>query len=320
MKCAQIIAPRQIRLLESDPPEPDGTISGDLIVKADLCSICGSDLPSFYLEQDRYPLPIGQHIHECIGTVVAGFSKRFREGDMVLVHPKDYCGLSEYYRSHEDTCVLLDRQANKDHLLMSQPLGTVLTAIRKLGNLTNQVVVVIGQGPIGLLFTSVLSNLGARRVIVADKEDYRLEVSRKMHATDTINAARQDVIEAVSAITEGRLADLVVEAVGQQQATLNLCIDLVKKGGSVITFGIPVTDHYLINFRRFFEKNMKLISSCWPDPEIDFPLAMDMIAQGRIKVSPIISHRLPFAEIQTGFEMAYAKSNGAVKIIVDFNL
>ena len=201
---------------------------------------------------------------------------------------------------------------------MSQPLGTVVWACRKLGNLINLDTVVIGQGPMGLLITFMLSNLGAKTVIATDLFDFRLNVSKQMRATHTVNAATEDLVEKVKDITDGRMADLVVEVVGHQTETINTCIKLLKRKGTLLAFGVPDDEVYDFHFAEFFRKNIQFIGSVGPDVQNDFTLAMDMIAQGRIDVSPIITHHLPFTEAQKGFEMALHKKNEAIKIVLDY--
>ena len=201
---------------------------------------------------------------------------------------------------------------------MSQPLGTVIWACRKLPNLLNLDVVVMGQGPMGLLFTHLLSNLGTRSVITTDLVDFRLTTAKKMRATHTINAAKEDTVAAVEEITEGRMADLVVEVVGHQTETINECLRLLKRDGTLLAFGVPDDQVYDFHFADFFRKNLRFIGSVGPDAPSDFPLAMDMIVQGRVDVSPIITHHLPFTEAQLGFEMALNRKDEAIKIVFDY--
>ena len=115
---------------------------------------------------------------------------------------------------------------------MCQPLGTVIWACRKLGSLLHQNVVVLGQGPMGLMFTHMMSNLGAKSVIAVDLLKYRLEASQRMRATHIINASTESLVERVTEITEGKMADLVVEVVGHQTDTINQCLDLVRRDGT----------------------------------------------------------------------------------------
>ena len=278
-------------------------------------------MPMFGLEfpETDYPFAPGAPIHECIGVVAESKSEYFKPGDEVLAVPRGSGGLAEYFLSLERNAVHLPAHDDKNQILMAQPLGTVIYACRKLGNILNQDAVVIGQGPIGLLVTHLLSNLGARRVIATDLLDYRLEVSKRMQATHTINAGKQDPVQAVAEITDGRMADLVFEVVGHQSETVNHALNLVKREGTVVAFGVPDEPIYDFNFGGFFRKNVRFMSSVGPEAWIDYALALDMIVQGRVDVSPIITHNLPVDEAQRGFELFHNRQDGAIKVQLEFD-
>ena len=321
MKAAQVVAHRQIEIIDIDLPDMSSQPDGAILIKTEQTALCGSDMPQFALERPAsdYPLSPGVAVHECIGVVVASKSDRFKEGDKVLGLPRGIGGLAEYFVSHEEVTIPLAKFHRRDCILMAQPLGTVVWACRKLGNLLNQDAVVVGQGPMGLLMAHMLSNLGARTIVTTDVVDYRLEVSKQMRATHTINAEEEDPVAAVEKITDGRMADLVVEIVGHQTETINQCLELVKRGGTILAFGVPDDAIYDFHFSTFFRKNIRFIGSVGPDAQNDFPLAMDMIVQGRFDVSPIITHHLPFTEAQRGFEMSLYKKDGAIKIVFDYD-
>ena len=321
MKAAQIVAPRQIEMIDIDKPDISSDPEGAVLIKTHMTAICGTDMPSFAMERlaADYPLSPGMTIHECIGVVVESKSDRFKEGDAVLALPGRIGGLAEYFVSHEAVTIPLVEFERKDCILMSQPLGTVIWACSKFGNLLNQDVVVMGQGPMGLLFTHLLSNLGAKTVVTTDLVDFRLEVSKQMQATHTINSTEVDTVAAVERITDGRMADVVIEVVGHQTETINQCMDLVKRDGTILAFGVPDDPTYPFGFGNFFRKNIRFIGSVGPDAQNNFPLAMDMIAQGRMDVSPIITHRLPFTEVQRGFELSLHKKDEAIKIVLEYD-
>jgi len=320
MKAGQIVAPGKVELVDIDLPDISSQPDGSLIIKNHYGSVCGSDIPYFAKRLDSdFPLVPGLSLHECIGFVIESKSKRFKEGDEVLSVPKfHHRALSEYFLSDENNTALLPEFDKKDQLLMAQPFGTIICACRKLGNLLNLDTVVVGQGTIGLFFTHILSNLGAKRIIGIDLFDYRLEASKKMKATHTVNSAKENSVEAIREITNGKMADLVVEAVGHQIETLNHCIELVKKEGTILAFGVPDEKIYNFQFDKFFNRNIKLVTSVGPDAQIDYTLAMDMIMQGRIDVTSVITHHLPFTQIQKAYELALNKTDGAIKIILEF--
>jgi len=114
------------------------------------------------------------------------------------------------------------------------------------------------------------------------------------------------------------MADIVIEAVGHKDFALNLCISLCRYGGLILTFGVP---HETVDGLRWYElmlKNITISTSLNPDFAVDFPLAMQLIAEERIDLRPLITHRFPLAQIQTAFETFYEKRDGAQKVLVEF--
>jgi threonine dehydrogenase-like Zn-dependent dehydrogenase len=319
LKAAHIIAPRTIEFVDVPAPDLASAPPESVLVQVERTAICASDMPLFARPRppEEYPLGLGLSLHECVGTIADSTSSRFREGDRVLSFPHGMGGLVERFRSSAAVTIPLPEFEPLEHLLMAQPLGTVIWAVRKLPSLIGKDMVVMGQGPMGLLITHVLSNLGARTIIALDKLDYRLEVARRMRATHTLNVTRDDPVAAVREITAGRMADLVVEAVGQQTDTLNQCLDLVKDRGTILGFGITVENVYPFRYGEFFRRNLTLIGSVGPEVQHDYPLALEWIVQGRVHVAPLITHILPFTEVQRGFDLAWEKKDGAIKIVLD---
>jgi threonine dehydrogenase-like Zn-dependent dehydrogenase len=324
MKAGQIVAPRRIEIIDIPEPTLADAPPGLVKVRIERACVCGSDSPFFAYNHkpEAYPMRPGFSIHECLGTVVETTSPRFREGDFVLALPGDFQGgLCEYFCTPEDRVIPLPRNAVPlEQILLTQPLGTVVWACQKLGNLLDQDVVVVGQGPMGLLFSHMLSNLGARTVIAMDKLDYRLEVSRSMRATHTLNVDRDDPVAAVREITGGKMADLVVEVVGHQVDSLDFCMRMLRRLGTLLFFGVPDEEVYQ-NFPvgRFFRQNLTMISSVGPNVVPNFSLARDMIAQGRINVAPLVSHVLPFQEMQRAFELFVDRKDGAIKVVLNYD-
>jgi threonine dehydrogenase-like Zn-dependent dehydrogenase len=317
----QIVAPRRVEIVPVPMPEP---AEGQIRVRPRIGCLCGSDLPYYdgdprrpIMDGQEMPLDPGHSLHELIGTVDASRCDQFREGDRVLALPYNSMGLAEAFLSEPARTVSLPADATGDHMVLAQPLGTVFHAVNKLGPLINQTVVVVGQGPMGLLFTLLLTRLAVRRLIAVDLLPYRLEMSRRMGATDVINAAEMDAAAAVMELTGGIGADLVVEAVGEPE-TLVGGIDLIRRGGTILAFGVPHRADYELPFARFFRKEGQLVASVGPNVPVDFPIAVDMIAQGRLDVTPLITHRFPFAEAQQAFDTFAERRDGAIKVLLEF--
>jgi threonine dehydrogenase-like Zn-dependent dehydrogenase len=322
MRAAQLVAPRQWELIDVDKPEPT---DGQMLVRLERAAVCGSDQPPFCGVHEGYPQPPGATGHEGLGIVEACPSGRYREGERVLLWGFDR-GLFQEYVLAQDSggCIRLPMDQPEEKVLMSQLLGTVIHSFYKLGNIIDHDVVVLGQGPVGLVFDAVLRNLGARRIIAIDKLAYRLEVGRRMGATHVVDSSRQNPAAAVAEITGGAMADLVVEAVGITQ-TLNLVPALARRKAQVICFGVPNKDHHeglvTLQFLDMLRKELHLILTVGPNPEMDYRPALDWIVQGRIDVEPIVSHVLPLEQIQEAFTMAFddPEPHQALKVVLKFN-
>ena len=318
MKAGIVVDKGKIEIIEADEPDlaqyPEGTVK----IQTELSAVCGSDIPSFVLEQADYPGRLGTNMHEAIGTITQSNSDRFSPGDRVLAIPRQIGGCAESFLSHEDMTMPLRDFHSAEQMLMSQPLGTVIWASRKLGSLLNKDVVIFGAGPIGQLAAHTISNLGAKTITVVDVVDFRLDVAKQMRATATINAAREDVLARIEEITEGRMADVAFEMVGHNVETINTCIDAVKRLGTVLCFGVPDEEVYPVDYQKIIRKNLSVIGSIGPEAQADFPLAMDWIAEGRVDVSPIITHRMPFIEVQAAFEMFVNERDKAIKIVLEY--
>lgn len=321
MFAGEIYAPGKIRMI--DVPEPklaSRPTEGDaqIIFQPELGCLCGSDLLYFEADYPEYPPVVGHSLHEMIGTVVDTNGSRFRPGERVLCVPVNQEGLFERFSVSQQRAIPLDPRASDDHALLAQPLGTILFALKKLPNLLDLDVAVVGQGPIGQLFCAALRNLGAREIIAIDRLESRLKTSPRMGATRLVNGAEQDPVAAVREITGGAGADIVIEAVGHREQTLNLCTELCRKGGRILYFGVPTAVIDGVRWREVMLKNITIHASINPDFARDFPLAMRWIAEKRIDVAPVITHRFPVAEIQAAFELFHQRRDGSLKVFIDF--
>ena len=318
MLAGQITGPRRLEMIEIPVPEIE---EGEILVKLQFGSICGSDLPYFLLDTTHpaltgasAPLPPMLSLHELVGFVAQSRSKRFREGDRVLGLPTiPHRGLAEYFVSSEDRAVRIPADPASG-LVVSQPLGTVVHACSKLPELLGHTAVVLGQGPIGQLFTALLRHLGVARLIAVDLLPERLKVSTRMGATHTICGSAAEVATAVETLTGGKRADLAVEAIGKAE-TLNLAAKLVRRNGTLLAFGLPHKYNYDFAFHEFFWNEGRLICSLGPTVE-DFRVAVDMIANSVLDVTPLITHSFPFNWAQEAFTLFADRADGVLKVVL----
>jgi threonine dehydrogenase-like Zn-dependent dehydrogenase len=139
-----------------------------------------------------------------------------------------------------------------------------------------------------------------------------------MGATDVVDSSEVDPEEAVMSLTDGAGADLVIEVVGHTEQVLNLCVDLCRVDGTILFFGVPMTLIDQIEWRKLFWRRQNIVTSVGPDFRTDFPLAMQWIAEKRMDVSPLITHRYPLADVQRAFDQYHARGDEGLKILLDF--
>ncbi len=317
MRAAKIVAPGKIEVVNEDIP----AIEDDkVLIRLLKTVICGSDLPYFSVSYDpgSYPLPPGYPGHECLGIVEESKSNEYKEGDYVMYYPVFLDGFMEYHLVDPARLQKLPKEGDLNVLVMTQLLGCVSHAAFRIDKPYNKNVVIMGQGPVGLLFTALMNNFGAKSIIAVDPVTFRLETAKKMGARDVINPENENIIERISEITDGKMADIVIDAFGQKTEVINTCFDVACHNGQVAFFGICLEESPGLNFNVFFRKELRMVASVGPDLSIDYPFALNMIMKDAIDVSPLITHVIPFEEIQRGFELAVNKTDNVIKVILEF--
>ena len=312
-----IVERGKIEVIDHPEPRLDDGETGQILFQPVLACLCGSDMPFFQEGGNSYPLEPGYSLHEMVGEVIATNGEKFKPGEKVLAVPIRQQGFFERYVLPEKRAIPLDPRCADEDAVLSQPLATVLYALRKLPNLLDLDVAIVGQGPVGHIFCAVLRNLGARQIIAIDKLKSRLVRNRDMGATDVIHAGTDDPVEAVRELTDGKMADLVIECVGHGEQALNLCESLCCEHGRILFFGVPLETIEQINWRKIFFKELTIHTSVDPDFERDFPLAMRWVAERRIDLTPLITHRFPLEDVQEAFQIFGGRRDGALKVFLD---
>jgi L-iditol 2-dehydrogenase len=324
LKAARLRDVRDWEIVDIDVPVPR---AGQMLVRLEQVAVCGSDVPEYLGVHPGFPKPTGGTGHEGIGRVVSCPSGTYADGERVLLwgFDRDHGLFQESVLTCDEGLLRLPGDALPERVLMTQLLGTVIRPFRKIGNIIHRRTVVIGLGPTGQLFTAVLRNLGARDIVGIDPLAWRRDMARQMGATEVIDPGASDPVEGVDKITGGAMADIVVEAVGDGD-TYATAVALCRRGGTVIGFGVPdkevpdgVVDLPLLTMLRQ-EINLVMTVNAGANPYDDYAAALDWIEQGRIDVMGLITHTLPFAQIQRAFEL-FAHRPGAerpIKVVLQY--
>jgi threonine dehydrogenase-like Zn-dependent dehydrogenase len=267
------------------------------------------------------------------GTLKDEFQQRSGVQDLAVF--EDQGGFAEYFLCHEAVCIPVptttkfDDNDNFDPLwfVTAQPLATVLHACQHLENIMGKTVAIVGQGQNGLMMTQLLAGFRPRRLIVMDLLEERLEVARENYnVTHTLHVQQGDdntMIEAATAkvleLTKGELCDVVVDMVGHQHRTVDLCAKLTKNHGTVLLFGLPpAIEEVPFAIRSHdFKRNLHYITTNAP-PMACFEHAVELLEQGRFDPSALITHTLPFESFPEAFDTAQNYRDGVVKVLLTF--
>ena len=320
MRAVQVVSPGKAVFVEAPIPQ---MAPGKALVRTLLLSLCGSDVHMLhYHPPEEYPFGVGSSGHEMVGVVEAIDAPEagVKVGDVALVLAPEQQAMSEYYLADVENVLVLPPGRPLEHFLMAQQLGTVIYACRRLPNVVGMDAVVIGQGSAGLFFDAMLRRMGARQIIGLDVQEARVAAGLKFGATHTFNDALVDPLEQIKKLTGGKLADVVIEAVGEIEA-INLAPDLVKVGGHVLYFGVPRGPHVIeFNFWNLFRKYCHTTSSGGSALEpgrASFRMALDLIVGGEIDVAPMITHRFSFDQVMEAYELARTRGDGVIKIVIE---
>jgi S-(hydroxymethyl)glutathione dehydrogenase/alcohol dehydrogenase len=227
-----------------------------------------------------------------------------------------------------------DNFQDEEVLFLTDIFPTGYSAIDWAGVKGGETVAVFGCGPVGLMAQKVAWLRGAKRVIGVDIQEYRLNTARKTAKSETINAAEVDPIEAIRELTEGRGADVCVDAVGMEAdrnlgdklanvwhgqigsiKVLKNCISAVRRGGFVSVVGVYGIPYDAFPLGQIFDKGIKMAFGQAPVHKYIDEL-IGLLEKHKIRLDDIITHRMPLSEAPHGYDIFCEKKDACVKVVL----
>lgn len=326
--------------------------AGELLIKIATCGICGTDLKKIHMGSHSAPRIFG---HEMAGTVaqVGEGVTGFKAGDRVMSFHHVPCGECYYCRKQTPAqCPLYKKTgatagfepsgggfaeyvrvmdfvvANGgvvripsgvpfEQAAFVEPLNTVLKGQKMLNLASDDTVLVIGQGPIGLMHAALARRTGAC-VLTSDLFAERHAIAARFGLTNPIHAGTENVVERVMAATDGRGADAVVLAVGGN-ALIRTAMDAVRPGGKVMLFAQTQHGEASIDPAAVCVDEKTLLgsySSSFPILDEVTSLVFDGYRNG-FDLTQLISHRFSLEEAVEAIEIASNPQPGSMKIMIE---
>ena len=320
---------------------------GELLIRVHTCGICGTDLKKIATGSHSAPRIFGHETSGVVAAVGEGVT-RFQAGDRVMafhhipcgecyycrhkvfaqcpVYKKVGCtagyepsggGFSEYVRVMdwivERGVVRIPDEVSFEQACFVEPVNTCQKGTETLRLQTDETVIVIGQGPIGIILGSLARRAGAR-VITSDLFPQRLKISKRFGLEETVDVSQTDLVSRVRELTEGRGADAVILAVGGNKL-IRPAMDACRPGGRVLLFAQTVHGEAVIDPGAVCVDEKTLLGSYsasvdLQDESVRFVFSREMDLEG------LISHRFSLEESLKALNLAAHPQADSLKIVI----
>ena len=325
-----------------DVPVPEIGIN-DVLIKIHKTAICGTDIHIYdWNEWAQKTIPVPMVVgHEFVGKIASVGSNvhDFREGDLVSGEGHLVCGrcrnclagrrhlcantsgvgvnregaFAEYLRIPVTNVWYADRNIPMDILAIFDPFGNATHTALSF-DVLGEDILITGAGPIGVMATAIVKHAGARHVVVTDFNPYRLELARKMGATQTVNVGEGQTIADMQkklGMKEG--FDVGLEMSGSPAALRDMLVNMCH-GGKIAMLGIPegngTIDWNTVIFNGITIKGIygREMYETW--------YKMQVMLQSGLDISPVITHRFHYTEYEQAFKVM--KSGNSGKVILNW--
>jgi alcohol dehydrogenase len=345
MKALVFQGPNEISVEEVPIPRPK---SGEAVMRVTLTTICGTDV---HILKGEYPVKPGLIIgHEAVGVIhelgpgVTGYEK----GDRVLVGAITPCGQCDAcLRGDLSQCggpiggwkfgntmngaqaeylLVPNAMANlarvPDHLrdeevvLLADIASTGFSASESAPVKIGDSVAIFAQGPIGLCATVGARLHGASCIYVVDSNPLRLQQAKKMGADVLLDFNEVDPVREIMRLTEGRGVDVAIEALGRQE-TFENSLRVLRPGGTLSSLGV-YSGKLSIPLEPFAAGlgDHKIVTTLCPGGKERMRRLMELVAHGRIDLTPLLTHTFPLERITEAYDLFAAQRDGVMKVAI----
>ena len=332
-----------MRLEYKEVPEPVPK-SNEVLVKVKAAGICGSDVHGIDGSTGRRIPPIimgheASGIIEGVGSTVTGWKKGDRVTfDSTIYKQDDWYSQQGMYNLSDDRMVLgvSTTEFRKDgafaeyvtvpeHILyplpsnvsftdaaLTEPAAVALHGIYLSGLQPQDTVVVIGAGMVGMFVIQLLRIKSCKNIIAIDPEASKLELARASGAHFAFAPGDDLLTTTLRSLTGNRGADIVIEVVGISK-TVNMAVDIVRKGGTIVLIG-NVSPNIEWPLQKVVTRQLRLQGSCAINGE--YTEVLQLASEGTLNMRSILSAESPLQEGGEWFQRLYNKEKGLMKIIL----
>ena len=339
MKAALFDGKGVMELTEVARPEPG---PGDAIVRIVTSGVCGSDLQmnADKTEPDEQPaghevagevVEVGEGVSpNMIGTRVAietighgracGACYYCRIGQYkqcLDLGPVEGGGFAEFIKRKAMGCYTLADNLTWEEGALVEPFAVAIHGVRRGLLIGGETVLVLGAGNIGLTTIAAARALGAGTIFATARHEQQATMAKRFGADEVFQPDDPALSEALMDATKGLGADLTIETVGGSRVEpIEQAIELTRRQGRFVVVGgyrRPLTVDWL---PPMLKEQTIYFSSCYSilDGKHDYEVAIELMSSGRAPIKEMVTHRYGLDDIQKGFETAYDKTTGSIKV------
>ncbi len=332
MKALVLHKTGDFRLEEIEKPTPK---ESEVLLRVKAAGICGSDIDRVLYEGTySFPLIPGHEFSGQVEQVGAGvdpglIGKKAAVFPLIPCRKCASCEIGQYAQC-EDYDYIGSRRNGAfaeyvvvpvwnlvlapndnitfEELALCEPTGIAMHAVRLANIDIGDTIAIFGAGPIGLLLAIIAKNTRGCKVLLIDIDQKKVDFAKSIGFESTINSLNVDPIEWISAQTDGVMADVSFEGAGVSKSVEN-CLLATRKFGKVIGVGIPHKEITVSMqaYQVLLRRQLSLVGT-WNSiysslPKNEWKLVVNLISDGTIDVSPLVSHRISLSERAAPIEM-----------------
>ena len=315
--------------------------AGQISVRMMRLGICGSDIHVYHGTHPftSYPVTQGHEVSGIIDAIGPGV-EMFRVGQKVTIQPQVVCGkchpcrhgkynlceelkvmgfqttgmASELFVVEAEKVLALPEEMSFDEGAMLEPLAVAVHAVRRFGEIEGADVAILGAGPIGNLVAQAAKGLGARRVLITDVSDYRLELAKQCGADVAVNTRNKDFGEALVETFGPDKADVIYDCAAND-ITMGPAIKYARKGSTIILVGV-YAGMAKVDLAVLNDHELDLNTTMMYRQE-DFEGAIQLVKEGKIRLQPLMSKHFAFQDFLSAYQYIDANCETTMKVLID---
>ncbi len=339
MRQALLLKPGEIKFREV--PEPGQLKKNEILLRIKKIGICGSDIHVYHGKHPATPYPVVQgHEYSGIVEAVGKSVQNVSPGEKATARPQLVCGIcgpckkgqynacqelkvqgfqapgvaQDLFIIPEDRIVPFPDTMTMEQGALIEPAAVGAHSTNRASNLKGKNVVVSGAGTIGNLVAQFAKTRGAKKILITDVSDYRLNIAKQCGIEGNLNIAKTPFDTGVTSFFGDEGFQVGFEAAGVQDS-LDVLMKHVEKGGDIVILGVYAKNP-VINMFYLGEHELNVFGSMMYRHE-DYLSAVEMISAGKIKTAPLLTKSFPFEKYTEAYDFIEKQGDKSIKIMID---